>query len=249
MIIHIYAYVRVYTQKNYRPLPKSEAIYGKPRKQDRKKDGLRDDVYDMLLTSGACVGGSLAAAPSDFSVGCAIVVVGLQSEYGKVLNGKHGRVGQFVEATGRYSVDLGIEKVTCLKGENLRKVAPEQAPVLTCAPCFTAQPCRTFVCPPLSPDSSAGPPKLTKFQALVQELKGAAIAGPPKYMKSRGQRSRRSQPSAQTSVKRTWRTRSARPRTRVCSMRSSYCWQRALTSTGSTIAGLPHSTLLVCTAN
>ena len=92
----------------------------------------------MPLASGPCVAGSLAAAPSVFSVGCAIEVVGLQSEYGKVLNGKHGRVGQFVEATGRYSVDLGIGKATRLRGENLRNVEPEPAPVPTWAPCSTA---------------------------------------------------------------------------------------------------------------
>jgi len=62
-----------------------------------------------------------------FTVDDSVEVFGLTSEAGTKLNGQRGVVVCFQEATSRYEVRLGADKLTSLKPENLRILAPSEA--------------------------------------------------------------------------------------------------------------------------
>lgn len=68
----------------------------------------------------AAAAAAAVAPPAELRVGDQVEVYGLQSEAGRKLNGKTGQITKFVEAKGRFEVELGLGSLQSLKPENLR---------------------------------------------------------------------------------------------------------------------------------
>lgn len=71
----------------------------------------------------AAAAAAAVAPPAELHVGDQVEIYGLQSEAGRKLNGKIGQITKFVEAKGRFEVELGLGSLQSLKPENLRRAS------------------------------------------------------------------------------------------------------------------------------
>mmetsp|Transcript_7005 Transcript_7005/g.15349 ORF Transcript_7005/g.15349 Transcript_7005/m.15349 type:complete len:289 (-) Transcript_7005:54-920(-) len=87
-------------------------------------------------------------ASKRFGVYDAVVVFGLQSESGSFLNGRTGRVVQYLAEKSRYEVTFGEGKVAAVRPENLRKAEATTAAEAAAAAPAPVQPQAAAPAPP-----------------------------------------------------------------------------------------------------
>lgn len=101
--------------------------------QEENEDTMREATsrvaaaMQAALQAGVPKAELVEASKGPVEVGQYVEIHGLESESGKLLNGKAGVVTLFIEDKGRYQIQLGPDSFVSIKAANLRRIAPPPA--------------------------------------------------------------------------------------------------------------------------